>query len=63
MLARTPDDFGLTLAGNPVSKPIIDKVHRTVIALHKKRCQEARAAQEGASVLGLEDIGQRRCAY
>lgn len=63
VLSRTPDDFGVTLAGNPVGQPIIMKIWRTVTALHKKRCQEARAAQEGASVLELEDIGQRRCAH
>ena len=63
VLGRTPDDFGVTLAGNPLGAAVIAKIHRTVTALHKKRCQDARAADANTQVLELEDIGQRRCAF
>jgi len=64
VLMRTPDDFGVTLAGNPISNPVIAKIHRSVTALHKKRCADARAADAtNTTVLELEDIGVRRLAF
>jgi len=64
VLMRTPDDFGFTLSGNPISNPVISRIHRQVTVLHKKRCNEARAADSSsASIIELEDIGQRRCAF
>ena len=63
VLMRTPDDFGVTLSGNPVSNPVVSKIHRSVAALHKKRCHDARAADANTTVTELEEIGQRRCAF
>jgi len=58
VLSRTPDDFGFTLSGCPMSNPVIQKVHRGVAALHKQRCNDARAADAtNTSILELEDIG------
>jgi len=37
-------------------------MQRQITALHKKRCQEARAA-DNSGILELEDIAQRRCAF
>jgi len=64
VLMRTPDDFGFTLSGNPMSNPVIAGLHRKVVNLHKQRCLDQRNADAGSSaVLELEDIGQRRCAF
>ena len=64
VLMRTPDDFGFTLSGNPMSNPAISRIHRQIAALHKQRCADARAADAtNSSILELDDIGQRRCAF
>lgn len=64
VLMRTPDDFGFTLSGNQMSNPAISRIHRQVTALHKQRCMDAKAADAtNTSILELEDIGQRRCAF
>ena len=64
VLMRTPDDFGFTLSGNPMSNPMISRIHRQVQNLHKQRCNDARNADAtGTSILELDDIGQRRCAF
>ena len=64
VLERTPDDFGVTLSGNPMSNPTIAMIHRKLVTLHKKRCQEARAGDaQNSTIMELEDIGQRRCAF
>lgn len=44
VLMRTPDDFGFTLSGNPISNPMIMSIHRKLKALHQQRCQDARQA-------------------
>ena len=64
VLMRTPDDFGFTLSGNPMSNPAISRIHRQVTALHKQRVMDAKSADAtNSSILELEDIGQRRCAF
>ena len=65
VLMRTPDDFGFTLSGNPIANPVINRIHRQVTALHKQRCLEQRQADGGnnSTVIEVEDIGQRRCAF
>ena len=64
VLMRTPDDFGFTLSGNPLSNPVISRIHRQVTALHKQRCLDARNADAtNSSILELEDIGMRRCTF
>ena len=35
VLMRTPDDFGFTFSGNPISNPQIMSIHRKITALHK----------------------------
>ena len=58
VLMRTPDDFGFTLSGNPISNPQIMSIHRKITALHKQRCSDARPADNSnASIMELEDIG------
>ncbi len=58
VLVRTPDDFGFTLSGCPISNPVISKIHRAVSNLHKQRCTDARAADAtNSSIMELEDIG------
>ena len=42
VLMRTPDDFGFTLSGNPMTSPMISKIHRAVTNLHKQRIMEQR---------------------
>lgn len=42
VLMRTPDDFGFTLSGNPISNAMILRIHRNVSNLHKQRCVEQR---------------------
>ena len=64
VLMRTPDDFGFTLSGNPISNPAINAVHRKVTALHKQRCVDQRQADaNNSTIVEIEDIGQRRCAF
>jgi len=61
---RTPDDFGFTLSGNPISNPMVLRIHRQVTALHKQRCVEQRQADaNNSTIVEIEDIGQRRCAF
>lgn len=66
VLMRTPDDFGFTISGNQVSFAVVQKMHRAVTALHKKRCADSKnseaAGANNSSVLEIEDIAQRRCA-
>ena len=58
VLMRTPDDFGFTFSGNPISNPQIMSIHRKITALHKQRCSDARPADNSnASIMELEDIG------
>jgi Ran GTPase-activating protein (RanGAP) involved in mRNA processing and transport len=64
VLMRTPDDFGFTLSGCPMSNPVVSKIHRAVANLHRQRCQDARLADaSNSSIMELEDIGSRRCAF
>lgn len=64
VLMRTPDDFGFTFSGNPMSNPVISRIHRQVTALHKQRCLDSKGADAtNSTILELEDIGQRRCAF
>jgi len=64
VLMRTPDDFGFTLSGNPISNPVINRLHRQISNLHKQRCLDQRNADAtNSAILELEDIGQRRCAF
>ena len=64
VLLRTPDDFGFTLSGNPISNPVIMQIHRKVTALHKQRCLDARNNDtSNTTILELDDIAQRRCAF
>ena len=64
VLMRTPDDFGFTLSGNPIANPVINRIHRQVTALHKQRCLDQRAADaNNSTIIEVEDIGQRRCAF
>ena len=58
VLMRTPDDFGFTFSGNPISNPQIMSIHRKITTLHKQRCSDARPADNSnASIMELEDIG------
>ena len=34
LLRRTQDDFGITLAGNPISKPVVETLSKVALELH-----------------------------
>jgi hypothetical protein len=36
-MRRTNDDFGITLAGNPINKNVIDAFNKTVNEVHATR--------------------------
>ena len=64
VLMRTPDDFGFTLSGNPMTSPMISKIHRAVTNLHKQRIMEQRNTDaSNTTIMEQEDIGPRRCAF
>lgn len=58
VLSQTPDDFGITLSGNPISGPVVERIQASVKALHKQRVLDAKAADaSNASMMEIEDIG------
>jgi len=64
VLMGTPDDFGVTLSGNRLSFPTIQRIHRQVANLHKQRVHETRHVDAtSSSMMADEEIGQRRCAF
>lgn len=58
VLSQTPDDFGITLSGNPISTPVVKHIHQTIKGLHKKRVQDQKAADPSNNQMlqELEDI-------
>ena len=64
VLAQTPDDFGITLAGNSISQTVSNQIQQNVKDLHKQRVNDMRAADpNNAAMMEIEDIGQRRAAF
>ena len=64
VLSQTPDDFGMTLSGNQISGPVIERIQNAVKSLHRQRVQDLRMADaSNAAMQELEDIGQRRAAF
>ena len=58
VLSQTPDDFGITLSGNPISENAIKQIHTSVRNLHRSRVQEIRQTDlnTNSQIQELEDI-------
>ena len=64
VLRRTPDDFGFTLSGNPLTPYCVQNVHKAIEAVHRQRTQELRLADPGnGSITENADIAQKRLAF
>jgi hypothetical protein len=61
LLMNSSDDFGVTLAGNPISQPRVKEIQTKVEKLHRKR--HADALKVDASATLVDDIAQKRFAF
>lgn len=64
VLRRTGEDFGVTLAGNPISAEVIQQLQQGVIEAHKLRVQQ-QFADNPMAINGNLDamVGQKRVAF
>ena len=46
LLRRTNDDFGVTIAGNPISKPTVEALYKVATDTHASRVQADQIDQQ-----------------
>lgn len=61
LLMNSPDDFGITLSGNPLTAAHVKEIHSKIEKLHKRRVQEQ--AKSDPNAILIEDIAQKRLAF
>lgn len=61
LLLNSTDDFGLTLAGNPLNPARVKEIQVKLEKLHRKRHADALKTDPGATL--IDDIAQKRLAF